>query len=60
LYRAASSLSARTARPGAPEFDHYRPAESLTLSGIGTELPGLDTALDRFERIFQDLNVMLP
>lgn len=43
-----------------PGFDHYRPAEFLTQKGIDYELKGLDTALDRFEALFRDLNALLP
>lgn len=47
---------------GTPEFDHYRPAEYLMVSGgrIKKTLPELDVALDRFEKLFTDLNKLLP
>jgi hypothetical protein len=47
---------------GSPEFDHYRPAEYLMINGgrIKKTLPGLDAALDRFERLFIDVNKLLP
>jgi predicted ATPase len=42
-----------------PEFGHYKPVEYL----LGVEdvsiIPGLDNALDRFEKLFQDLNKLL-
>jgi hypothetical protein len=48
--------------PGTPEFDHYRPAEYLTVRGASLKsgLPDLDGALDRFEALFRDLNALLP
>jgi len=47
---------------GAPEFDHYRPAEYLMANGARMKrvLPELDAALDRFEKLFVDLNKLLP
>jgi len=52
----------RTLPPTAPVFDHYAVAEYLMLNGAGlqTALPELDAALDRFERLFKDLNRLLP
>ncbi|MGO9605652.1 MAG: AAA family ATPase [Candidatus Binataceae bacterium] len=49
----------RTLPPEVAEFDHFRPAEALMHQGLGVALPGLDAALDRFEKIFSDLNAML-
>ena len=47
--------------PGFPEFDHYKPVEHLL--GLKEDdidrLPGLDDALDRFEAVFRDLNVLI-
>lgn len=43
-----------------PAFDHYRPSEFLVEQGGTYNLPGLDLALDRFEKLFEDLNAMLP
>ena len=47
--------------PRVEEFDHYRPAKYLL--GIGrdeeTQLPGLEDALSRFEKLFATLNVLL-
>jgi hypothetical protein len=40
-------------------FDHFRPAEYLTQQGLSLELTDLDKALDRFERLFVDLNALL-
>lgn len=46
---------------GYPEFSHYSPIEYLLSQPDGEidELPGLDDALDRFERIFTRLNSFL-
>jgi hypothetical protein len=49
----------RTLPPSVAEFDHYRPSEFLTLQGTAFNLPGIDSALDRFEALFRDLNGML-
>ena len=49
-----------TLPPRIPEFDHFGPAECLTLQGISPVVPELDAALDHFERLFKDLNSMLP
>lgn len=48
--------------PGADEFDHYRPAEYLMVNRakLKKTLPELDAALDRFEKLFADLNQLLP
>jgi len=43
-----------------PEFDHYRPAAFLIESGIGSTLPGVSEALDRFETLFVEVNKLLP
>ena len=47
--------------PELPEFNHFKPAAHLLENRpeILAELPGLDLALERFERLFSDLN-MLP
>lgn len=46
--------------PDAPEFDHYTPAEHLGRNpALIDGAPGLDGALDRFERLFVDLNALL-
>lgn len=47
--------------PGVPEFDHYAPAGYLNQLGPDEveQLPGLDTALDRFERLFKTLNELV-
>ena len=56
----------RTMPPSYPEFDHYTPAVFLventaqlrdTLSDLSSEL---GEALDRFEKLFHDLNALLP
>lgn len=49
----------RTNATSAPEFDHYRPSEFLTQKGLDYELKGLETALDRFEDLFKELNSFL-
>jgi predicted ATP-dependent endonuclease of OLD family len=41
-------------------FDHYRPADFLVTLTDGSQLPGFAGACDRFERLFKDLNAMLP
>jgi hypothetical protein len=45
--------------PSAEEFDHYRPAEFMMFQGDGFKPPGLDVALNNFERLFKDLNALL-
>jgi len=42
------------------DFDHYRPAEYMLQQGHQFNLQGLNTALDRFESIFRNLNALLP
>jgi len=44
----------------APEFDHYAPAEWLTLRAGGVTLAGLADAESRFESLFRSLNALLP
>ncbi len=44
---------------GGPEFDHYQPAEALITSDVGGALIGLNDGLNRFERLFADLNALL-
>ncbi|HEV2294572.1 MAG TPA: AAA family ATPase [Tepidisphaeraceae bacterium] len=47
--------------PDAPNFDHYRPAAFLAENPkVAKELPELDAALDRFEKLFKEINVLLP
>ena len=45
-----------------PEFDHYTPALFLVsnTSDMLSALPDLDKALDRFEKLFDGLNGLLP
>jgi predicted ATPase len=52
----------RVLPPGSPEFDHYVPAEYLMANSTRMKkvLPDLDSALDRFEKLFADLNKLLP
>jgi energy-coupling factor transporter ATP-binding protein EcfA2 len=43
------------------EFDHYFQSDQLFQEEIkGTELPGFDAALDRFEAMFKKFNALLP
>jgi hypothetical protein len=51
----------RLLKSGVREFDHFAPAEYLTERGadVANTLPGVDSALDRFERLFHDLNQCL-
>jgi hypothetical protein len=49
----------RTVATTGDEFDHYRPAEFLTQQGVSYSLPGLDKALERFGKLFTDLNALL-
>jgi len=48
--------------PAIAEFDHYRPAEFLMANSTRLKkvLPELGAALDRFEKLFTDLNKLLP
>jgi len=51
----------RTLPEGVDEFDHFRPAEHLmSLGQSGAALPGFADACRRFERLFSDLNPLLP
>lgn len=51
-----------TMPPEVPEFDHYMPSEYLIKNRAAAlaEMPELDQTLNRFERIFGQLNEMLP
>lgn len=51
----------RSLPTGAPIFDHYRPASFLAENPtkLKKNLPELDEALDRFEKLFKDLNLLL-
>lgn len=51
----------RMLSPDVPEFDHYRPAEYLTLNPSDKEdiKPDIEESLKRFERLFKDLNALL-
>jgi predicted ATPase len=51
-----------TMPPGVSEFDHYQPSEYLVKNSdaVFAVMPSLDTALDRFETIFKQLNGTLP
>ena len=48
----------RTLPPEMPEFDHFSPAEYLTMSGPPAGA-AIDPALDRFEQVFRQLNALL-
>lgn len=51
----------RTLPTTVSEFDHYSPARFLMGTPVVlAELPGLDAALDRFERLFKSINGLLP
>jgi hypothetical protein len=51
-----------TLPPDTPNFDHYTPSVCLVERGeeIAKLMPDLDTALDRFETLFKELNALLP
>jgi len=47
--------------PTEEEFDHYSPALFVTENRSKLrEFPEIDQALDRFEKLFKDLNRLLP
>lgn len=45
---------------GVPPFDHYRPSEFLAEQPTTSDFAGIQAALSRFERLFTDLNSLLP
>jgi predicted ATPase len=47
--------------PEAPQFDHFSPASYLleNRADVLPNLPGLEASLDRFEKLFNDLNELL-
>ena len=49
----------RTLPSSVPEYDHYAPARYLIEQGSELALPGLDEALARFERLFEDVDALL-
>lgn len=49
----------RTLPPPVPEFTHPGPADFLLRQGIDATFPGIDAALDRFQRLFEKLNDLL-
>jgi len=49
----------RTLPTSAPEFDHFAPSRYL-IEHSTSVLPDLPGALERYERLFADLNVLLP
>jgi hypothetical protein len=47
--------------PSTPEFDHFFPSSFLIEKpAVLKSLPSYKEALDRFERLFKDLNTLLP
>ena len=50
-----------TLKPGSPNFDHFEPSAFLMEKGkeIKGGLPNLTEALERFEKLFKDLNAVL-
>lgn len=48
--------------PNSPEFDHYSPAAWLIRNqeAVAGKEPATSAMLDRFERLFKDLNALLP
>ena len=46
----------RLLSPPTPEFDHFSPAEFLVGSEPRLVLPEMDLALNRFEKLFKDIN----
>lgn len=50
----------RTLPTTVPQFDHFRPAEYLNQQAVMFQTDGMEAALDRFERLFRDLNTLLP
>ena len=47
--------------PSTPEFDHFFPSSFLIENPtVLKSLPGYKAALDRFEKLFADLNALLP
>ena len=49
----------RLLAPPTPEFDHYTPSEFLVRSDAKFALPEIKTALDRFEKLFKDINAFV-
>ena len=51
----------RLLAPSVAEFSHYDPAVYFIENGSRfVDTPELNDALDRFERLFQDFNALLP
>lgn len=52
----------RTVSPNVPEFDHFAPSSHLFENGTALfkDLPNVDAALDRFEKLLTDLNGLIP
>lgn len=59
--RVAAEVEAhfRTLPGTVPEYDHYAPSQHLLRHSQELTLPGLAEALDRFEKLFIDLNELL-
>ncbi len=51
-----------TVKGDIPNFDHYAPASYLIENDVElkAKLPSLDDALDRFKKLFKELNPLLP
>ena len=47
--------------PGIPEFDHFAPAQYLNQLNAEqiANLPGLDAAMERFDKLFETLNGLI-
>lgn len=52
----------RTVKADVPEFDHFAPAAHLLekRTALFRSLPDVEPALDRFEKLFADLNGLIP
>ena len=61
VYNSQIKQHFRTVATDGPEFDHLSPAVYLAEHESDfSELDGLGNTLDRFERLFQELNDLLP
>ncbi|MCC5785610.1 MAG: AAA family ATPase [Phycisphaerales bacterium] len=49
----------RVMPPEIPELNHTDPADFMVRQGLDIKLPELDAALERFEKLFADLNTIL-
>ncbi len=55
----AAEAHMRLMPPSVPEFTHPAPADYLLRKGIDEPYPGMEAALERFERLFEKLNGIL-